>query len=51
MKILPNQTISEEFYQVTVPVLESFPKFRPPINLYYFNEKVNDLQLYAKKRG
>ncbi|GAB6887468.1 HD domain-containing protein [Desulfothermus okinawensis JCM 13304] len=34
---------------MTVPVLESFPKFRPPINLYYFNEKVNDLQLYAKK--
>ncbi len=49
MKITPEQTISEEFYQLSTPILESFPKFRPPLNLYYFNEKVNDLQLYVKK--
>ena len=49
MKATPQQTIAEEFYQLSLPVLESFPKFRPPLNLYYFNEKVNDLQLYVKK--
>ncbi len=43
------ETLSEEFYQVSPEILESFPRFRPPLNIYFFNEKVNDVQLYARK--
>ncbi len=43
-----NTPLSEEFYQISPPVLESFPRYRPPLNLYFFNEKVNDLQLYVR---
>ncbi len=42
-------SLSEEFYQISPVILESFPKYRPPLNYYYFNEKVNDVQLFAKK--
>ncbi len=50
MAIVENVDVfSEEFYQLTPVILESFPKFRPPLNIYYFNDKVNDLQLYVKK--
>ena len=45
---LGGEFLAEEFYQISPQVLESFPKYRPPINYYYFNEKVNDVQLFAR---
>lgn len=35
---------SEDFFQISPEILSSFPKFRPPLNLYIFKENVNDLQ-------
>lgn len=46
---MAKDTLTEEFYQVTPEILDNFPKFRPPLNIYFFNEKVNDVQLYVKK--
>jgi len=46
------ESLNEEFYQVTPDILESFPKFRLPLNLYRFREDIGQLQpyYYADKR-
>lgn len=38
--------LNEEFYQITLPILESFPKFRPPLNFYQFKEGIGVLEPY-----
>ena len=45
-------SLSEEFYQISPQILASFPKFRPPLTLYFFNEKVSELYpyIYAGQR-
>lgn len=40
--------LDEEYYQISPPILESFPKFRPPLNLFYFNEQVAQIQVLKK---
>ncbi|MFO7728992.1 MAG: HD domain-containing phosphohydrolase [Desulfonatronovibrio sp.] len=46
------ENLNEEFYQVSPDILESFPKFRLPLNLYHFNEDIAQLTpfYYAEKR-
>jgi len=40
--------LDEEYYQISPQILESFPKFRPPLNLYVFNEDVAQIQILKK---
>ena len=42
-------TISEEYYQISNAILNSFPKYRPPLDLFVFNTKVMQLETYCKK--
>jgi len=41
--------ISEEYYQISPDILSSFPKYRPPLDLYRFNEDVAQLLPYSRK--
>ena len=41
--------ITEEYYQVSPAILSSFPKYRPPLDLFVFNTKVMQLEAYCKK--
>ncbi len=41
--------LDEEFYQISPDILASFPRFRPPLNLYIFKEDVAQIQLYKKQ--
>ncbi len=41
--------ISEEYYQISPDILASFPKYRPPLDLFKFNEDIAQLQPYSRK--
>ena len=41
--------ISEEYYQISEAILSSFPKYRPPLDLFSLHEDVAQLQIYSKK--
>ena len=41
-------TIQEEYLEISPNILASFPKFRPPINLYIFNTEISQVQVYCK---
>jgi HD-GYP domain-containing protein (c-di-GMP phosphodiesterase class II) len=41
--------ISEEYYQISEAILASFPKYRPPLDLFRLKEEVAQLQLLIKK--
>lgn len=41
-------SLDEEYYQISPQILESFPKFRPPLNLYVFKEEVAQIQVLKK---
>lgn len=41
--------ISEEYYQISEAILSSFPKYRPPLNIYRFKEEVAQVQLFIRK--
>jgi HD-GYP domain-containing protein (c-di-GMP phosphodiesterase class II) len=38
--------LNEEFYQINPDILESFSKYRPPLNIYRFNEDVERIIPY-----
>ncbi len=40
--------ITEQYYQISLEVLDSFPKYRLPINLFTFNEDIAVLQPYSR---
>lgn len=42
-------SFSEEYLQISPNILSSFPRFRPPVSLYYFKPETNMVQLYAKQ--
>ncbi len=42
------QNITEQYYQISLEVLDSFPKYRLPINLFVFNEEIAVLQPYSR---
>lgn len=44
-----SQNISEEYYQISEAILSSFPKYRPPLDLFRLKEDIAQLQLYIKK--
>ena len=41
--------ISEEYYQISEAILSSFPKYRPPLDLFRLKEEVAQLQLFIRK--
>ncbi len=42
-------SVGEEYYPISQEILASFPKFRPIVDLYMFNEKILSLYPVAKK--
>lgn len=49
MKSAAPGNINEEYYQISEAILSSFPKYRPPLNLYRLKEDIGQLQLLIKK--
>lgn len=43
------ESINEEYYQISEDILSSFPKYRPPLDLFEFREEALALQPYARK--
>lgn len=43
------QNINEEYYQISNEILASFPKYRPPVDLFSFREEIKVLAPYCKK--
>jgi HD-GYP domain-containing protein (c-di-GMP phosphodiesterase class II) len=43
------ENISEEYYQISEAILSSFPKYRPPLDLYTFNAEIGQLVSYSRK--
>ncbi|MDR1946514.1 MAG: HD domain-containing protein [Desulfovibrio sp.] len=41
--------ISEEYYQISESILDSFPKYRLPLDLFVLDEKVTQLLTYSRK--
>lgn len=41
--------INEEYYQISPEILSSFPKFRPPVDLFLFREDIAVLAPFSKK--
>ncbi|WP_027723204.1 HD-GYP domain-containing protein [Maridesulfovibrio zosterae] len=43
--------LNEEYYQISPDILRSFNKFRPPLNIFMFNEKVGRVAPYYQVGG
>ena len=43
------QNINEEYYQISSEILSSFPKYRPPVDLFSFREDIAVLAPYCRK--
>ncbi len=41
--------ISEEYYQISFEIYSSFPKYRPPVDLFIFREDIASLYPFSKK--
>lgn len=37
------ESISEEYYPISMEILQSFPKYRPKVDLYIFQEDISQL--------
>ena len=42
-------SISEEYYQISEAILDSFPKYRLPLDLFVFKDDIAQLVVYSKK--
>ncbi len=49
MKAAVPVNISEEYYQISEAILTSFPKYRPPLDLFRLKEDIGQLQVYFRK--
>ena len=47
-KITVPEGLNEEFYQITSDIIQSFNKFRPPLDLFLFKEDVGRIAPYYK---
>ena len=41
--------IAEEYYQISQEILSSFPKYRPPVDLFQFRADIAQLYPYSRK--
>ena len=48
MAVVPEK-ISEEYYQINQAILDSFPKYRPPLDLFVLKEDIAQLLTYSHK--
>ena len=42
-------SIREDYYQIAKSILESFPKYRPPLDLFIFKDESATLETYCRK--
>lgn len=47
-RAVPNN-INEEYYQISTEILSSFPKYRPPVDLFFFREDIAVLAPFSRK--
>ena len=40
--------LDEQYYQINLDILESFSKYRPPLDLFRFQEEVARIVLFCK---
>lgn len=43
------ESINEEYYQISEEILSSFPKYRPPVDLYRFRDEIAVLEPLIRK--
>lgn len=43
------ENINEEYYQISTEILSSFPKYRPPVDLFFFKEDIAVLAPFSRK--
>lgn len=43
------ENIAEEYYQISEAILSSFPKYRPPLDLFVYNNAIGQLVIYSHK--
>lgn len=43
-----NESVAQVYLQISPNILESFPKFRPPVDLYRYDEGVAQVKLFHK---
>ncbi len=48
-KAIAPDKITEEYYQISLEILNSFPKYRPPVDLFQFKEEIASLYPYIRK--
>lgn len=48
-KLVVPDNITEEYYQISQEILSSFPKYRPPVDLFQFREDIVKLYPYSRK--
>lgn len=41
--------INEEYYQISTEILSSFPRYRPPVDLFFFREDIAVLAPFSRK--
>ena len=46
--VIPDN-INEEYYQISSEILSSFPKYRPPVDLFFFREDIAVLAPFSRK--
>lgn len=43
------ENINEEYYQISSEILSSFPRYRPPVDLFFFREDIAVLAPFTRK--
>lgn len=43
------ENINEEYYQISTEILSSFPRYRPPVDLFFFREDIAVLAPFSRK--
>lgn len=49
MKKKTKESVTEEYYPINMEMLQSFPKYRPKVDLFVFDEEIAQLYPVAKK--
>lgn len=43
------ENINEEYYQISAEIMSSFPRYRPPVDLFFFKEDIAVLAPFSRK--
>lgn len=47
-RVVP-ENINEEYYQINAEIMASFPRYRPPVDLFFFKEDIAVLAPFSRK--